>query len=139
MPCTQKTYTTDSELFSNYYKSRRITPGAFKLSEVTEDQVNKELLNLDSTKSIGLDNISPKFLKAGAQQLAPKIAHIINLSITTGSVPDELKMAKVSPLYKKNDKLEVGNYRPISVLNAISKILEKSVHTQLLDYLIEKN
>ena len=88
-------------------------------------------------KTSGLDNISPKFLKAGALQLASKVAHIVNLSITTGIVPDELKMAKVSPLYKKNDKLEVGNYRPISVLNSVSKILEKCVHKQLLNYLIE--
>ena len=65
------------------------------------------------------------------------ITHIINLSITTGSIPDDLKMARIVPLYKKNSKTHVGNYRPISVLSVISKVFEKVVFMQLSDYLSE--
>ena len=139
LPSPRNIYSTDSELFKNFYKKRGIIPGSFKLQPVSEEFIRKELNGLDPKKSTGLDNISPKFLKEGAEQLAPIISHIVNLSITSGIVPNELKEAKVSPLYKKNDKLEVGNYRPISVLNTVSKILEKSVHTQLLQYLTSNN
>ena len=58
-------------------------------------------------------------------------------SITTGSIPDDLKMARIVPLYKKNSKTHVGNYRPISVLSVISKVFEKVVFMQLSDYLSE--
>ena len=63
----------------------------------------------------------------------------MNLSITSGKVPDDFKIAKVTPLYKKNDKLDVGNYRPVSVLSAVSKVLEKAVYVQTQKYLQEKD
>ena len=75
-------------------------------------------------------NIS-RFLKDGAEALADKITYLINLSLRTKVVPDCTKRAKVIPLYKKKSKLEVGNYRPVSVLTTMSKILEKSVHVQV--------
>ena len=54
-------------------------------------------------------------------------------------VPDDLKSARVVPLYKKNDKTEVGNYRPVSVLSIISKIFERIVYNQVESYLNDKN
>ena len=56
------------------------------------------------------------------------LSHIINLSIIQGIVPDELKLARVIPLFKKNIKTEVGNYRPLSTLSVISKVLERVVY-----------
>ena len=82
-----------------------------------------------------MDHISPRFLKDGAVQLAPILKHVLNLSITQNKVPNDLKQAKVTPLFKKNDKLEVSNYRPISVLNSVSKLLEKCVYDQVQNYL----
>ena len=67
------------------------------------------------------------------------ITHIINLSISTETVPDLLKQAIVKPLYKKGSRLEVGNYRPVSLLCIISKILDKAVYVQLEKYLIDNN
>ena len=52
------------------------------------------------------------------------ITSIVNLSITSGTVPDDMKVARVKPLYKKNSSLEAGNYRPVSILSVVSKILE---------------
>ena len=75
-----------------------------------------------------LDGLAPKFLKDGAPQLAPVVTHIVNLSIVTKTVPDDLKCAKIIPLYKKKSRLEVGNYRPVSILSCMSKILEKCVY-----------
>ena len=88
-------------------------------------------------KSTGLDNIPSKFLRDGASILKDPIAFIINLSISTNSVPDDLKCARVSPLFKKGSRSLVGNYRPISILNVVSKILEKSVYNQLNQYLTD--
>ena len=66
-------------------------------------------------------------------------SHLINLSIDTGIVPDELKYAKVKPLYKKNSRLDAGNYRPVSILCIVSKILERAVYVQVEDYLLKNN
>ena len=63
------------------------------------------------------------------------ITHIINLSITNETVPTAFKDAKVVPLFKKGSRLEAGNYRPVSILNVLSKVLERAVHTQLSEYL----
>ena len=109
------------ENFSDFYDKKGITPGKFKLEPVSVDDVYKELNGLDARKSTGLDNIPSRFLKEGAEHLAQPIAFIINRSIATYTVPDELKVAKVTPLYKKNSRLEVGNYRPISVYHVYRK------------------
>ena len=63
----------------------------------------------------------------------------MNVSITTNVVPKEFKAARVRPLFKKNSRLDVGNYRPVSILCIASKLLEKAVYTQLESYLKEKN
>ena len=63
----------------------------------------------------------------------------MNLSITSGIVPNQLKCAQVKTLSKKNIRTDVGNYRPVSILCIISKILEKAVYKQLESYLIKKN
>jgi hypothetical protein len=67
------------------------------------------------------------------------ITFLINLSISEGIVPDELTMAKVKPLFKKNDRLKAENYRPVSILSIISKVLEKAVYKQLEKFLTSNN
>ena len=66
------------------------------------------------------------------------ITAIINQSIQSGIVPDEMKEARVSPIYKKNSPLEVGNYRPVSILCIVSKILERSVYFTVVKFFITK-
>ena len=66
------------------------------------------------------------------------LADIINLSLSTGSVPEQLKIAKVIPIYKKENAEIFSNYRPVSVLPCFSKILERLVFNKSLDY-IDKN
>ena len=90
-----------------------------------------------SSNATGLDEIPAKYLKDGSSVISKLLTHIINLSIPTGSIPDDLKMARIVPLYKKNSKTHVGNYRPISVLSVISNVFEKVVFMQLSDYLSE--
>ena len=109
------------------------------LQPVTENFVFKELKCLNVTKSTGLDNISARFFKDGAPVLKTPITAIINQSIQSGIVPDEMKEARVIPIYKKNSPLEVGNYRPVSILCIVSKILERSVYSQLSIFFITKS
>ena len=99
-------------------------------------QLNR-LEELGITKSTDLDGISVRFMKDGAQIPKGPISHITNLSINKSEVPSGLKEARVRPLYKKNNRLEVGNYKTVNIQNIISKILEKTVHDQLSKYLID--
>ena len=83
-------------------------------------------------------NLIARFVKDGASVLTKPIVHIINLSIEQNVVPNNSKNARVVPLFKKNKRSEVGNYRPVSVLSVVSKILERAVYTQLEEYLVDK-
>ena len=85
--------------------------------------------------SPGWDNIHPKLLKCVRDDIAPLLVHIVNLSLRTGIFPNVLKLAKITPIYKKGDSDVFNNYRPISVLPVLSKIFEKVVHKQLVNYL----
>ena len=60
------------------------------------------------------------------------LAHIINLSISNGIVPDEMKIARVIPLYKSGDRELIVNYRPVSILPSFSKFLERVIYNRLL-------
>ena len=79
------------------------------------------------------------FLKDGTDVLKLPITWIINSSIFENTVPSEMKLARVKPLYKKNSNLEVGNYRPVSILRIVSKILERAVYVQLEIFLVDNN
>ena len=78
---------------------------------------------MNPIKTTEMNGISPRLLKDYADQLAPVTA-LLNLSILHNKISDDLKHGKVTPLFKRNDKLDVSNYRLISVLSCISKVLE---------------
>jgi hypothetical protein len=78
-------------------------------------------------------------MRDSATIIACPLTHIINLSLIQGVIPDDLKSARVVPLFKKNDKTEVGNYRPVSILCILSKIFERVVYDQIDSYLCDKN
>ena len=138
LPPDKNIFTVGSDIFQSFYRQRNPSKQVLVLQPVTEDFVFKELKCLNVTKSTGLDNIPARFLKDGAPVLKTPITAIINQSIQSGIVPDEMKEARVSPIYKKNSPLEVGNYRPVSILCIVSKILERSVYSQLSNFFITK-
>ena len=84
------------------------------------------------------DDISGKVIKKVREVISAPLAEIINASLKTGVVPKALKSARICPIFKSGDNEMYTNYRPISLLPAISKILEKIVEKQLRDYL-DKN
>lgn len=119
----------------NFYSSKGVKRDTFSFSIVSESKVLKYLNNLCPNKATGLDGIPSRFIKDSAQIIAGPLAHIINLSIIQGVVPDDLKSARVVPIYKKSDKTDVGNYRPVSILSILSKVIERVIYDQLEDYL----
>ena len=132
-------YDTSSQIFKEYYSKKGVIPKSRKFFHVTEDFVFKELCKLNPCKSTGIDGIKAKFIKEGANEIKGVITYLVNLSIDTHTVPDELKYAIVKPLFKKNSRLDVGNYRPVSILPVISKILERAIYVQIEAYLKENN
>ena len=84
---------------------------------------------MNVNKAAGLDKIPARLVRDAEAELAPSITYLINKSITDTIVPALWKVALVTPLYKAEDKLLVENYRPISVLPVLSKVLERVIHT----------
>ncbi|PFX13880.1 putative RNA-directed DNA polymerase from transposon X-element [Stylophora pistillata] len=105
------------------------------MEEVNEKIVCDELKSLKSKKTTGLDGMSARLLKDAAPVIAKPITDIINLTISTGEFPPELKEAKVTPIFKNGKRNEESNYRPISVLPLVSKIMERAIQVQLVNFL----
>ena len=129
----------NSKFIHQYYKQKGVVQNAFSFSLLSETEVCKMLKGLSPRKATGLDDLPARFIRDGAEGIAYPISYIINLSLKTGVIPDKMKTARVIPLYKKNSKLEPGNYRPVSILSTLSKILERAVHIQLEIYLKEND
>jgi hypothetical protein len=68
------------------------------------------------------------------KELAKPLSMIANISLTTGIHPEKLKIAKIIPFFKKGSKLKTSNYRPISLLSNINKIIEKMVYSRVYDF-----
>ena len=98
-------------------------------------EIKEMVKKLKSKSSAGYDGISTKLLKQIIINVAAPLAFIFNLSLSSGICPDLLKIAKVIPIYKKDNPNQLTNYRPISLLPCISKILEKIVYKRLNSFL----
>ena len=101
----------------------------------SEDEVLNLLLSLDITKANGPDGISANMLKNTAHSTVKGVTIIFNLSLKNGELPTEWKVSAVNPIPKGTAKTKVANYRPISLLSILSKLLEKHVHKLLLEHM----
>ena len=90
---------------------------------------------LKNKKSSGFDEIDNVILKSIILSIVDPLVHIFNLSLLHGKFPNLMKIAKIIPLFKKGDKLELGNYRPISLLTSFSKLLEKIIFARMTSFL----
>ena len=102
---------------------------------ISQEKVEKYLKNIDITKATGSDNIGARLLKLAAPFISDSLMYICNQSILNSTFPDKWKEGKVRPLYKNGPKDDTNNYRPISILPVISKMLAKHVHDSLMTYL----
>ena len=121
-----------------FYKQLNLEENPFHFAKFSENTISDILKELKTNKATVIDNLSGRFLKDGSKVLATSIAQICNLSIKLSTVPDECKIAKLKPLYKKGKKTDPNNYRPISLLPVISKILEKVFHDQTMEFVTER-
>ena len=123
------------------YYLKAPTTKRFEFQLVTDMDVLNLIGTLEPKDSSGLDNISSKLLIQLAPIIHSVLRLIINKSLMTGIFPDKLKIAIVRPIYKGKDSDPhlFGNYRPISLLSTISKLLEKVVHKQLYDYMTKNS
>jgi len=108
-----------------------------EFSAVSETQVTNILNSLDTSKAAGSDGIPPRLLRGCSEILAPSLTHLLNTSLLTGELPEGFKVAHIVPLLKstKLDATQPSNYRGISLLPIISKVLEKIVKQQLERFL----
>ena len=95
-----------------------------------------KLLSLNSSKATGPDNLHPYLLKSCARTLYKPVFLIIQQSLTTGQLPNFLKSANVTPIFKKGNKLQASNYRPISLTSQIVKLAESIIYEQLWEFLL---
>ena len=93
------------------------------LALATQEDIVDITCKFPAGKSAGYDNIPMSIIKRSINSISFPLTHIVNLSIIHGIVPDELKIARVVPIFKSCDKALFSNYRPISVLPCFSKIL----------------
>ena len=110
------------------------TEAEFNFEQIDNMTVLHYINELKPSHSCGHDNISSNVLKIIAMEVSLCLTFIINQVLSTGQFPKNLKTAKVIPKHKTGDKSLMKNYRPISILPVVSKIIENVMHTQLTDY-----
>lgn len=121
---------------SNNNLCESLTPiDSLVLLEVNETEVDSIISQLRNDCAVGWDGISSSLLRKCRQELVPPLTYICNRCIQTGTFPDALKKAIILPIYKSGNKDCVNNYRPISILPSISKIIEKILNKQLKGFL----
>ena len=103
------------------------------------NEVYKIITTLQSTYTACEDEICSKILKAIALDIMEPLTYCINLSMLSGIVPKRANIARIKPVFKSGDKNYMSNYRPISILPTISKVLERVVYNRLNGYLDELN
>ena len=108
----------------------------------TKPCTNKEIINiisdLSSNKTTGPSSILIKIMELAKDFIASNLTVPFNLSFISGVFSDKLKIAKTLPVFKRGSKLECSDYRPISLLSNLDKIIEKLMHKRLMEFLNEQ-
>ena len=118
---------------------KNMSTNTFFLHPVSTNEIENLISVLDVRKATGWDNIPSTLVQVANSYISTPLCYIFNLSFTTGQFPDLMKVARVLPLYKKGNVNGIGNYRPISILPVLSKLLEKIVNTRIVNYLNKHN
>ncbi len=129
---SKKINMAQNETYKNYLLHKNTTKLKFHI--INEDVVSNIIDKLNPKNSFRFDGISTNLIKNTKTLLIEPLPIIINQMITNGIFPDKLKISKVFPIYKKDDRKLFTNYRPISLLPSISKIFEKVIFNQTYKY-----
>ena len=109
------------------------------LCDTSTSEILDIILAQDEKKASGYDEINNKIIKKTSNIAAPFLATLFNASMKQGVFPECFKLAQVTPLFKGGDKSDLGCYRPISLLPAFSKILEKVIQVRMMNFLSENS
>ncbi|MCG7879037.1 MAG: endonuclease/exonuclease/phosphatase family protein [Candidatus Thiodiazotropha taylori] len=105
--------------------------------QLTPSEIESCLKSLQTGKAAGPDTINNRLLKELSNPLSHPLCDLFNYSLSTGQFPESWKQANVTPIHKKNDPSDPSNYRPISLLSALGKVLEKLVHKHVFNFFRE--
>ncbi|KAK3105990.1 hypothetical protein FSP39_010381 [Pinctada imbricata] len=119
-------------------KTSKTCKNPIQAIKINIEGVRKLLSKVNSSKASGPDNIPNRILKECAEQLAPSLATIFQLSLDSGELPSDWRDANISCIYKKGDKHQAESYRPVSLTSVSSKLLEHIICRHILKHL-EKN
>ena len=144
-----------AQLFNNYFHSvfSTFTGSTSSVSDLQSSSVTPHvqdilfsdsdvldlLISLDKTKACGIDSFSPKIFKHCAGPLLHIICHLFQTSISCSFIPLDWRTHCVVPVYKSGDKSSVSNYRPISLLCILSKVLERIVYNNIINHVREQS
>ena len=128
-------FKTTNEETNRYLDKIESSTKTLFLHPCTENEIETLIKNLPYKTSSGHDNISNVLLKKISKNIKFPLCIIFNKSMEQGKFPEAMKMADVSPLYKSKDQNECTNYRPISLLLTISKLLEKIMYKRTYNFL----
>ena len=106
----------------------------FFVSAVTEDELGKMICNFKDSAA-GWDDLRPRIIKLIQSCIKRPLVHICNRSFMTGVFPSELKIANVVPTFKSGDDMVFSNYRPVSMLPVLSKLLERLMYNRFILYI----
>jgi hypothetical protein len=106
--------------------------------DINEKGILKLLRDLKPNKATGPDSIPARLLKTGAEELSPVLTKLFQLSLDQGHVPKEWKEAWVTPIFKKGDKHQPANYRPVSLTSIVCKVLEHVIHSNIMRHLDQR-
>ena len=115
------------------------SPNVLSELEFTEGDVAQAIARLRPDTSTGPDNISARMLKLCSTSISEHLVNIFNSSVSSGKVPKDWKISRITPIFKKGDASVISNYRPISLLSLVDKLLERLIHTALLDHVLDNN
>ena len=107
----------------------------FQFDNVSVAFVQSELKEIKKNKAAGLGDLPGVLNKDSASVVSKSLLYLLNLSLKTSQVPKDWKIAKITPIFKSGDSTNTDSYKPISVLPILSKVLERAVHMQVINYL----
>ena len=120
------------------YMSDVTAPGVMSFSNVSEEYVRLLVSNLKDVGA-GLDGINVKMFKLVLPSILKEVTHLVNICISKSVFPSNLKVALITPIHKSGSQSLFSNYRPISVLPVLSKVLETIMYNQLIGFFTEHN
>ena len=125
--------------FADYLTPPNANAPSLSFSPITHSQLISTINSMAAKSSTDISGISTKMIKQIKFEIAQPLLHLFNLSLTSGTFPSQLKTSRTIPIFKTGDSTSCDNYRPISLLSSISKILEKIIANRLVNHLETNN